>query len=1368
MDVDDSTLSKLVNQCKAGDVDAKIDAVTKLQAEFENDTEINDPDALINALKACLRISNQHLTTATLSALPPLLPLLISRSVQSRQPHAQSPAASTSSSASAVLDTYTLRQVLLAFLPSPGVIDRLGDSRERARDKARDTLVILGGMAFRSGSGSLAKSRDGKGPETPLQIFERFLKDSGIASKVWRVREQSILTLVHIRRAHHLFPLRAYLPPLIGALEDQDANVRECAKQSVVELFTGPAITDTARSNLKKELTKQGVRKQTADNILTKVLSGAAGGGFNSAPQSDAGSEDGDVRSTGPRDASGKKTYVPPSLALMNRSKSGPASSSTSRVVSQTSSGIPSRPASRAAMVVSPPLPTSTPGESSSSADVKPVYIASSRDLENEFTGMEKPFDGKETEHNWISRDQAITRVRGMIKAEVHVQYTETFFAHLKQFLNWSIKTLVSLRTTVSLNTCSMYSELAITLGPALDPYCDTLYVNLLKMASLTKKIVAQSSQDTVTTLVTQTSAQPRIVIPLLWTTIQDKNVQARVYAIDHVKTYLEVHGLRAKHSIEASGGHDILEKCLKKGLADQNPGVRTRSRACFWSFEAVWREKGQAILAASDAAVRKALEKDCPNPEVAAVLLPKTPVAKKSSVAAAIAATRAKAKAVATAPPTLRHQATSTAHAARATSPPVNAYRPISPSSSYPVYSGRAASPVRTPPSPSRSRLMSTSTTRTIGRSVSHPNVPGSQHAKAVSGPGGRAASPTSPTPVVDTFGRKRGSPLGSPSGLGLSELRKAMQTALPGSPDSTTSTPVSGRGSLELRRAAQTALPASPESTTANSPRGAPRTVGRPTPGNKKAVLSSVVPVATTRQSLLMPEMKGNMDDDSLLLATQIPVPEDDDEDMDIDQSMKLISFSTPYELYPPAHPSATDSAQRTPVSPMSPENLLASLANERTVEVEDAMRARAEQAESAAERLLELVDSEEDGAHPSPIPPSLLPSHDSAGTVKIKVKPGLAAALRNGPPVTPDNRSTRILNAAASFKDSPAQNGKSGLLVDVLKDRKHETGWWLKHVTLMDQATPLKSVNVPEKTSELEGYVLTLQSGEADVRTLQKLALFCAENPVADPAVSGDAFMDPSSPFIDKSVGHGSSELWTQEKRFTRLFSALVESLTPEKPEEELEYGLVVLWEILENQAPLVDGHESDVFAVMLQARYCNKLNVLEATNTIRDALTTRIEPLYGLTTFHSNLKTFLAAPAPAFSTPETKAGIFAFALIAIGKFILRLPADIVEDELPRLKPTLMTASTLSFTKALHDTSLIVRESAVACIVAAQLMLSDETHLFAILDGLADEKKNLLIYMFDKHGARGFNQGSSGSLEREMQRLDTRTSTPVRGSS
>ena len=85
---------------------------------------------------------------------------------------------------------------------------------------------------------------------------------------------------------------------------------------------------------------------------------------------------------------------------------------------------------------------------------------------------------------------------------------------------------------------------------------------------------------------------------------------------------------------------------------------------------------------------------------------------------------------------------------------------------------------------------------------------------------------------------------------------------------------------------------------------------------------------------------------------------------------------------------------------------------------------------------------------------------------------------------------------------------------------------------------------------------------------------------------------------------------------------------------------------------------------------------------------------------------------------------------------------------------------------------DSSLVVREAAAASIIAAQLVLRDEAHLFMLLDPLPEDKKNLLTYLFDKHGVRGALHaggalGTSGmdKLEREMRRLDGRTSTPLR---
>ncbi|XP_006459874.1 hypothetical protein AGABI2DRAFT_184378 [Agaricus bisporus var. bisporus H97] len=1218
----ESDLERLVNQCRSNDVDVKVDALAKLQTQFESGVEIDSPDTFINVFKNCLRSSNQHMTTAAVSALLPFLPIIFQNGVA---------------------DITTLRSVLVTLFPL--VIDRLSD-KDRVQIKAREFISRLGAYSFKSGSSGLAptRSRDGKGPETPNMVFERLLKELGLASKVWKIREQSILVLVSIRKTQYQFPIRPYLSLLVDCLEDTDAHVRDCARSSVVELFTGPGVSDAARADLKKEMTKKGVRKTILDSVLSKVLAASS---TDSAPPSREGSENGDA----------KKEYVPPSLMLQGKR---PRTNSQSRTFTPMAT-LPrttsysgsikdsSRPQSRAG-ATTPPTTVLSP--LNDNAEVQIVFVASGRDLENEFVSMAKPFEGKETEHNWAAREQSILRVRGMLKGDVHQRFPDVFMASLKDgFFQWTLKTLASLRTTVATNTCQLYSELAVNLGSSLDPFCDFLLSHLLKMSSLTKKITAQQSQASVTTLLTYTSAQPRVVIPLLWATLQEKTVQSRAFVMGHIKTYLEVHGHRAKNAIEGSGNLEVLDKCMRKAISDVNPSVRETARKIFWTFDDFWPENGSAILESLDATARKQLEKACPNPGRQNTLPPTTPsVPKKGSIAAAIAASRAKAKAIATAPPTLRHQATSTSHGLPSQR---RSGSPRSPSTSPRNSYARPSSPL----SPPHSRGLPA---RTVPAPV--PQL----RARTPSFGSGQNSPPSVPETV------RRGSSGSSPARG--STLRKTMRTV------------------------SSASLPASPPQVFSSS--RTTSTLSRNTP----------VPLPPPRASTLLPQM-GSGWDESLLLAQSVPIPLDDESEDDDN----LMSFSAPFHTFTqnkkdpltPPDSQSLKSADSKPTFSVSNALSSGSIANVNNQPVvEDALKARAEQAESAAERLLELVEPEAEGAPHPTLPPSLLVGKQS--------KPA-----PNHPPVTPENRASVILKQAAMFEDSPAYSGKASLM-DVLQESKQE-GWWAKRRS--------------------------------------------ADNPVilSPPTSPGsDSVMSPSPFDSSRSMPSLHLDLWDKDKNFNKLYRAMMEQLTPEKDAETLEAGLVAVCAFIENQLPHLDGKEAELFATLLRVRYCNQVNVLEATNATRDMLTSKLEPVYGLTTMHASLKDFYESKVPSMADEETKAAAHAFGLIALGKFILRLPAEVAEEELPRLKGTLISS--------LNDkSSLIIRESAAASIIAAQLVLRDETHLFALLDGLADDKKNLLTYLFDKHGARGMTASNRKTglhkLEKEIRRLDTRTSTPSR---
>jgi len=89
-------------------------------------------------------------------------------------------------------------------------------------------------------------------------------------------------------------------------------------------------------------------------------------------------------------------------------------------------------------------------------------------------------------------------------------------------------------------------------------------------------------------------------------------------------------------------------------------------------------------------------------------------------------------------------------------------------------------------------------------------------------------------------------------------------------------------------------------------------------------------------------------------------------------------------------------------------------------------------------------------------------------------------------------------------------------------------------------------------------------------------------------------------------------------------------------------------------------------------------------------------------------------------------------------------------------------------------------LIRESAAAVIITAQLVLRDEAQLFSLLEELPDDKKNLLTYLFERHDARNISPSTSAGdttimdnkdkgfekLSKELSRLDRRMSTPPSG--
>ncbi|KXJ92398.1 clasp N terminal-domain-containing protein [Microdochium bolleyi] len=390
---------------------------------------------------------------------------------------------------------------------------------------------------------------------------ERSVRNIALVGKNPRAKEAGMQWLLQMHKEHGL-QFRTYVPTLMELLEDADGMVRDAAKLTVIELFRDAP--NAAKSDLKKQLKNFKVRPA----IETAIV----------------------------------KELIPSGAVKRDLGEARPASAASTR---------PALGASVSSMAGSE-RPT-TPAPEATAEAVEPTYVNTQRELEEIFRDMHYFFEGKESEQNWLKREESINKMRRLAAGNAPSDFPDAFIAGSRAMLDGIIKAVISLRTSLSKEGCSLVQDLANTFGPAIDPMVELLMQTFIKLCAATKKIASQQANVTVDTIVGKCTYTPRIM-QHIWAACQDKNVQPRTYASGWLKTVIKKEAHHKSH-LEHGGGLDLIEKCLKKGLADSNPGVRERCRATYWLFATVWPAKAEALMESLDAGAQKLLRNDPNNP---------------------------------------------------------------------------------------------------------------------------------------------------------------------------------------------------------------------------------------------------------------------------------------------------------------------------------------------------------------------------------------------------------------------------------------------------------------------------------------------------------------------------------------------------------------------------------------------------------------------------------------------------------------------------------------------------------------------------------------------------------------------------------
>ncbi|EGZ73158.1 ARM repeat-containing protein [Neurospora tetrasperma FGSC 2509] len=254
-----------------------------------------------------------------------------------------------------------------------------------------------------------------------------------------------------------------------------------------------------------------------------------------------------------------------------------------------------------------------TPGLDSRPEPVEPQFVNTQRELDDIFRDMHMFFDGRETEQNWLKREESMTKLRRLIAGNAVSDFHDSFLAALRALLDGIIKAVTSLRTSLSKEGCALVQDIATAYGPGMDPMVEILMQTFVKLCAATKKIASAQANATINTILGKVSYTNRLM-QHIWMACQDKNVQPRLYATEWLTTMLTKMAHHKNH-VEHTGGLDLIEKCIKKGLADANPGVREKMRATYWTFSGIWPARATHIMNELDSTAQKLLQKDPHNP---------------------------------------------------------------------------------------------------------------------------------------------------------------------------------------------------------------------------------------------------------------------------------------------------------------------------------------------------------------------------------------------------------------------------------------------------------------------------------------------------------------------------------------------------------------------------------------------------------------------------------------------------------------------------------------------------------------------------------------------------------------------------------
>ena len=234
----------------------------------------------------------------------------------------------------------------------------------------------------------------------------------------------------------------------------------------------------------------------------------------------------------------------------------------------------------------------------------KALSIASARDFDDISQDMSRLFEGRENEQNWDKRRKAIIKISRITHGNGPIEYRTQYTSFIKSQLDSILKVVDSLRTNATTTGLNTLQHIADALGPGVDFMVDFVVETLIARCCNTSRVKRDPAISTFETIISNATCNKNILHHIM-SASEHKDPNARTAVSGWLMALLKKNG---RHCDQA-GILDLIEKCIKNGLNDAKPQVRTPMRATYVTYARIWPDRADHLRDGLDIKAQKMLD---------------------------------------------------------------------------------------------------------------------------------------------------------------------------------------------------------------------------------------------------------------------------------------------------------------------------------------------------------------------------------------------------------------------------------------------------------------------------------------------------------------------------------------------------------------------------------------------------------------------------------------------------------------------------------------------------------------------------------------------------------------------------------------